>query len=308
MIISLNPSYYCNFRCPFCYLTPEQLADKKTISLDNVYQKFTEVISYGNEIECVDLYGGEISQLGADYAHSLLSIPRGFRVPRINIISNLSSIPPYFYDDDINLYVSYDYKARQDHKAVMENMRRINKDFSILMLASKGVLKFNPDEIITELNSLERLVSLEIKPYSVNQANQFTVSNRDYEEFVKSFITSPVKKNFDFENEFLIQDSLSGHNNSFSDDHVYITPSGKYAVLEFDDNDREYFLELDTFADYIKWTQTEKQRVKLNQYCSSCQYYGTCLSEHLREVKDNGDSCSGYKGLLDWYGRERMEV
>ena len=27
MIISINPWYYCNFKCDFCYLTKEQLAE-----------------------------------------------------------------------------------------------------------------------------------------------------------------------------------------------------------------------------------------------------------------------------------------
>ena len=31
--VSINPSYFCNFSCDFCYLTPEQLKDQKRISL-----------------------------------------------------------------------------------------------------------------------------------------------------------------------------------------------------------------------------------------------------------------------------------
>ncbi len=29
--VSVNPSYFCNFRCDFCYLTEEQLSDQKKI-------------------------------------------------------------------------------------------------------------------------------------------------------------------------------------------------------------------------------------------------------------------------------------
>ena len=33
MNLSINPTYYCNFRCDFCYLTPEQLGDRQKIDL-----------------------------------------------------------------------------------------------------------------------------------------------------------------------------------------------------------------------------------------------------------------------------------
>jgi hypothetical protein len=127
------------------------------------------------------------------------------------------------------------------------------------------------------------------------------VSFKDYEEFVKQWIASPVEKKFDFINEYLIQDVLDKKGNSFSDDHVYITPSGRWAVLEFDLNDKEYFLEYDTFDQYLIWTRLEKERVANNKFCNSCEYYGHCLSEHLREVKDLDNSCNGFKLLIDWY-------
>ena len=31
--VSINPSYFCNFRCNFCYLTSKQLGDQKQIPL-----------------------------------------------------------------------------------------------------------------------------------------------------------------------------------------------------------------------------------------------------------------------------------
>src|SRR5690606_3327439 len=97
---------------------------------------------------------------------------------------------------------------------------------------------------------------------------------------------------------------IRGEQNSFSDDHIYITPNGEFAVLEFDKNDNEYFMELSSFQDYLDWTMIEKNRVSMNGYCMSCEYYGRCLSEHLREVKDISQSCNGFKHLIDWYKNE----
>jgi len=79
--------------------------------------------------------------------------------------------------------------------------------------------------------------------------------------------------------------------------------------LEFDLNDNEYFLEYDTFDEYLKWCDLEKNKVNKNKICSRCDYYGHCLSEHLREVKNLDNSCNGFKGLLDRYktSYERVE-
>jgi hypothetical protein len=60
--VSINPSYFCNFRCDFCYLTPEQLGDQKRIPLP-ILDKRLEEISKVKEIEWIDLYGGEIGAL-----------------------------------------------------------------------------------------------------------------------------------------------------------------------------------------------------------------------------------------------------
>ena len=170
------------------------------------------------------------------------------------------------------------------------------------MLASKDLVDKNVSEMIETLNLLENLQSVEIKPYSPNQSNQDTVYYTQFEEFVKSFLQYPNKK-FQFVNEDLLQTVLDKSRNAFSDDHVYITPTGKYGVLEFDLNDNEFFLEYDSLDKYFTWCEKEKHRVSRNKYCNSCEYFGNCLSEHLREVKSMDNSCNGFKNLIEWYAR-----
>ena len=52
-----------------------------------------------------------------------------------------------------------------------------------------------------------------------------------------------------------------------------------------------------------KWTQKEKED-NVSDICRTCDYYGKCLTEHYRYVKDLINGCNGYKGLLDY---ARME-
>ena len=127
-------------------------------------------------------------------------------------------------------------------------------------------------EMIHKLNLCSSIESVEIKPYSINQANNQPVTHKDFELFVQKWIESDVKKKFDFINEGKIINSLKKEYNAFSNNHVYITPNGNFGVLEFDKNDKEYFLELKSFKDYLKWADNEPLK-NISDICKSCKYY-----------------------------------
>lgn len=302
--VSINPSYFCNFSCDFCYLTPEQLRDQKRISLVDLDKRLEE-ISIKREIEWIDLYGGEIGALKKDYFYGLRDVIRKYYGGKINIITNFSMLHEGFFEDDFYLSVSYDFEAREKSDKVYQNMLRSEVPIAVLILASSQVIEKDVEEMIIMLNACSSVTSVEIKPYSTNQANQHNVTHKDFEEFVKKWIDSPIRKKFDFINEGKIIMSLRGEYNAFSDDHIYITPNNKYAVLEFDINDNEYFKELETFDHYLEWAEQEPIK-NISDICRKCPYYGKCLTEHYRYVTDLKYSCNGYKGLLDWYD-ERLE-
>lgn len=305
MNISLNPTYYCNFRCHFCYLTEQQLGDRQLLDIQVLHDRLLEIRQH-DTIDHVDLYGGEPMLLPDNYIHDLKSCLKMHGVEYVNVNTNLSGINKSLLDPYFDISVSYDFSAREKHEQVWRNMALLDRRFSVLMLASRQLMTLDVDNMITQFNLLHNLSSVEIKPYSRNQANQLPVTYKQFEEFVQRWIESPIEKNFDLINEYLLRDVLSKSRNSFSDDHIYITPSGNFAVLEFDLNDNEYFQEYEKFEQYLAWCSLEKTRVSKNSFCNSCEYYGHCLSEHLREVKNLDNSCNGFKGLIDWYGK-RME-
>jgi hypothetical protein len=205
-----------------------------------------------------------------------------------------------FYEDDVYLSVSYDFEAREKSELVYKNMLMSPVPIAVLILATPEVINKDVDEMITMLNMCSSVTSVEIKPYSINQANAHNVTHKQFEDFVIRWLEATTPKGFHFVNEDHIQESLAKKYNAFSDNHIYITPNGKYGVLEFDKDDKEYFLELDTWQDYINWTEKEKSD-NVSDICKSCKYFGTCLTEHYRYVKDLDNSCNGYKGLLDYY-------
>ena len=301
MNLSINPTYYCNFACDFCYLTTEQLNDRHKITplwLENSLQQITDKVGH------VDLYGVEIGLLSPEYYYSLKKVIRNHYKGPININTNLSAFPDFFRDEDVTLSVSYDFHAREKEQHILNNMMNANKDLSVLILASPKVLEMDVEFMIFTLNMISNVKSVEIKPYSVNQANQHNVTHKDFEDFVIRFDEANTVKNFNFQNIDNIYDSIEGKYDAFSNDHVYITPRGKFGVLEFDKYDREYFKEYDTYHEYQTWAREEPEN-NLSDICKTCSYYGKCLTEHYRYVKDLTNSCNGYKGLLDYY--ERME-
>lgn len=296
MNVSINPTYFCNFKCNFCYLTPEQLRDQKKIEpkqLDKLLGDIPE------PIEHIDLYGGEIGALRRDYYDEIKAVIRKHYNGKININTNFSMLDNRFFEHDITLSVSYDFEAREKHELVFQNMMMSPKPIALLILASPRVITMDVDEMIQNLNLLKSVTSVEIKPYSINQANTLDLSHKEYENFVIKWLESPIQKNFEFINLYNIEDSYNKHYNAFSDDHVYITPNGKYGVLDFDKDDKEYFLELANWSNYQQWAYQEK--VTLSDICNNCKYVGHCLTEHYRYVKDLDNSCNGYINLLEWY-------
>lgn len=299
--LSVNPSYHCNFRCKFCYLTPEQLADRSRFAIEALKGRLDEIKLAGYTLGTVDLYGGEVTLLDKQYLDSIYDLLMEYGARDVEIITNLSSYRPEIIEDPkYGISVSYDFTHREQHEHVWKNMLKLERDFTILTLGIPEIVRTPAIDFINQINLLSNCKNWEIKPYSANQANQLGVSFSEFEEFVKQIIEYPDKK-FRFLNELAVSGSIANVNNSFSDDHVYITPSGKFGVLEFDANDNEFFLELDSFDAYLNWTIEEKNRVYLNEFCGTCTYVGRCLSEHLREVKDLSNSCNGFHNLIQWY-------
>lgn len=307
--ISLNPSYFCSERCHFCYLTEEQLSDKKRLDLNRLKEMLAEVSQY-YQIEHIDLYGGEPALLPRPYIEVLKSILSEY-VEEVNVNTNFIKVPDWMCNDSFwYISVSWDGVAREKSEKVRENIIGFDRAVSIVSLASREMID-QIEKIVgviawmsTEWHCIN---SWEIKPYSSNQSNQLGITYLEYEEAIRRASRaikeySGIKHCFGddvvFVNQELIEEAREGNRNAFSSDHVYITPNGRFAVLEFDLNDNEYFLEMDTVEEYMEWVNKEFIRVSNNEFCSRCAYFGRCLTEHYREVKDLSQSCNGFYNLI----------
>jgi hypothetical protein len=258
-------------------------------------------------IDHVDLYGGEVLLLPDVYLERLISTIREKYTGSINIITNLSCTRSILFDPSITLSVSFDFDCREQSDKVWRNIQLINKNVHILMLASPCLMEKNVDTMISILNTQRNIKTVEIKPYSPNRANVLPTSVEEYEAFVKQWITSPVTKHFKFINETLLRDSINHTYNAFSDNHIYVTPAGEMAVLDFTNQNTEYFKIVETLDEYIEWTRMEKSHVQTSSVCGSCEYLGNCNTEHYRNVTKLTPSCDGHLQLIRWFKTYDME-
>lgn len=268
--------------------------------LDNLVNIVYE--RYG--VDHIDVYGGEIGLLPQNYLNEMFSILNFYKGygTKVNVITNFLKINPALMENEsIDISVSYDFDGRERDHEVFNNMINSTRDFSVLMLGTEKVLNQPVDRLISAFNFLKRLRSVEIKPYSTNQNNEHFISDSSFEEFIRK-IASSEKRKFELVNETWAKDCIDGKYNAYSDNHLYITPKGNFAVLDFDDNDNEYFRIMESLDDYEEWADEEKKRVKSLSHCSKCQYLGGCMTEHYRH------SCSGYPNLLDWFKTEAKQI
>ena len=299
--LSINPWYFCNLRCEFCYLTEAQLSDRKLLDLQDLDQRLTEVTASGHRLGHADIYGGEVMLLPKGYMQDLKKLLHAHGITEIEVITNLTALHPDVVNDpDFGISISYDFECRERHEEVWQNLMRLERPFTILTLATPEVMKLDVHAMVMEMTFLRNLMAWEIKPYSASQANAAPMSHRAFESFVQAVIEASEGMSYEVLNEKMIDEAANGQRNSFSDDHVYITPSGKFGVLEFDLNNNEFFQELDSFEAYLEWCLIEKGRVYENGVCGGCEFLGKCLSEHLRKVDSLEDSCNGYYHLIKW--------
>lgn len=293
--LSIAPTYLCNMDCSFCYLSRDQRRSKAFANLVGL----SDVLGYIRQhrtIEHIDLYGGEIALLPEDYLNELVDLAKSHMGANgvVNVITNYLKVNPVLLRPDIDLSVSFDFKGREKYEQVYNNLVHSSKPFSVLMLASPEMLETPIDLVVSAFNNLKRLRSVEVKPYSANQFNQHTVPDQEFEEFIIKLYEHP-RRSFKLVNADWAYDCISDNYNAYSDNHLYITPENKLAVLDFDVEDKEYFRVMETFEDYLQWSADEKTKVQSLPHCSSCPWLGKCMTEHYKT------SCSGYPNLLNYF-------
>jgi|GEM_PF-982150 len=284
MNVSINPWYFCNLNCDFCYLSKEQLQNKSLLRIEDIKKHLEEI----EEIKTIDIYGGEVSLIEDNYMIELIEVCKDY-TSDISIVTNGTIVKDWMKKEEIHLSISFDGEARDKNEVVFNNLMLLERNYNIIGLVSN---KFNIEEFTTLTNILpQTCLSVELKPYSVSDNNENKNLNSKFINNVKYIL---INSNKSIVNEDRLKLSLSGTYNAFSDEHIYITPNNKIGTLDFKDG-KEYFNEYDTFKEYKKkWKET------ISEDCKDCIFLGKCLTEHYKDNEEK-DSCSGFFNLLEWY-------
>lgn len=291
--LSINLSYYCNLRCKFCYLGEDRLSDHKKLSvaqLDKLLRHITE--SY--RIRAVDFYGGEIALVGLEYWTQIRKLVKQHSPREMRLITNLTVVNEIVMDPEVDLYVSWDWKARQQSERVERNMRSLERPFGLLMLGLDETLDIG-DMNLSIVTGIDNLTSVEVKPYSNSKFNQGFGSIAAATELIRRLRGITDKE---IRNITAARSAIAGERDAYSKDHLFVTPDGQLSVLDFDENDCEFFRILEDVTAFIEWQKEERRYVAKNEACKHCRYLGRCLTEHYRKVEPADGNCSGFKNLL----------
>ena len=319
MIVHVQPIYFCNYNCSYCYLgslkkDPTYInLEKLELQLQEIGQRFT--------IDRVDVFGGEITLLPIDTIVEIIEICKKYS-PKVTFVTNLSnparaseiaSRTGCVYATSIN--DERDYTAN-----TLENLMYIdNRPNAIIQVATPSLMKKSPKEILDFAESLN-VEFVGFIQYHPSETNPFTfpghgpkdTPNRDYCNFLKSIIEEYFNGNYKIkiENIFNLEDCLNGKYLPWMDQEIFITPDNKYTgVFYINDNDvdpyRERFIEFEDLDDYD--LSCDQEKMNMAHWCGHCEYFGHCYAEHLSKRQNYDDTCAGLKELMDWYGNFRKE-
>lgn len=291
--LSINLSYFCNLRCKFCYLGEERLSDHKKLP-EHRLDKLLREVTKSYRLRAIDFYGGEIALVGLEYWQGIRELVKSYEPRELRMITNLTVVNEIVMDPEVDLYVSWDWKAREQSARVEKNMRELERPFGLLMLGLDETLDIY-DMNLSIVTGIDNLTSVEVKPYSNSKFNQGFGSIAAATALIERLRGITDKE---IRNITAARSAIAGERDAYSKDHLFVTPNGELSVLDFDDNDCEFFRILEDVSAFVEWQKEERRFVSQNEACKGCRYLGRCLTEHYRKVEPTDGNCSGFKNLL----------
>lgn len=292
--LSIIPSYNCNFHCKYCYLG-KLTYQKDILSLDVIQNRLYEIKTKYN-IDRVILFGGEISILNKDYIESLYNLVKDYTV---TFVTNLSQdwFINYCLAKNVSLSVSLN-EERPEYKRTLQKLKALKglKNICLSVVVLPSLLCKTPKEILDFFEELgHNVIFIQYHPSIYCDVN-YKILTKDYSTFLVNLLKEKHKHSYHFkiENETILNDDTY---KSTSDNFLFLNPNGKYSVVQYTPEEKEYYLEFSTLEEWESFCKNEKTWYKQN--CENCKYFGKCKAEHL--VNLNQNNCSGLFNLIEEY-------
>lgn len=271
-------------RCGYCYLTKEQLSDRRVLPLNETYA----ILSKFDKIHRLEIYGGEVALLDKTYIEDIIE---RYNHTNITIITNGTIIKDWMYNNDIELVISLDFHVRERFEEVLKNIIMLPRQVSINILVTPELLERDILKDIALVESISNISHVDLKPYSPNQSNNYNLPFI-YEQYVSYWIQHSTKE--------IVSKKIIDSEDYRDKKHIFITPNGKCSILKFDNESKEYFYEFEyTSIDEI--FESEYDAIEKSN-CNECNYKYRCLTEHYKPSDGiQNPACSGFKILIESY-------
>lgn len=304
--VSIMPTYKCKNGCNYCYLTEidKESGEPCWNFLNKLYKKLNEVVKK-YKITTIELYGGDLSLVQFSMLKEIVSICRCYCK---NIHVTWGDIEKAhelgFSDEQINISIN------PERRDFLDNVCKIKKNPNLgaITVVTPTVLNFFEENILNWYNEFNGNITF--MPFNNKSITPVSyVTNYSYSHFMirilSYYFEHRSQYNFNITNIIMLRDCLKGLYSPAMRNNIFITPSGNFACVDFDDIGVEYFY---AFPSLDLWEQRcSTEEIDRVQYCGTCENYLNCMAEHFKTPSqiskyglELGDTCNGYPLLVQW--------
>lgn len=293
--MNIYATYFCNFRCPFCFLREDQKSNKGIIDF-NWLDEQLDIISHtkGGLSTDFTLLGGELSILPEDIQEKLVDLCYKYDNRKPYWITNLSRIPAVVHN--VDLIVSYDFNVRQKKNSVLNNILSLDTNFALSTVLTKPIIEQGPKvylDLIKSLNCCKRS-DLHILTLTPHTPKELISSDDDIIDFLDVVLDEP-KVNLANYSNFRKIINLDFDNWS---DRIALLPNNKYGITSLQLS--ETYEECDTLDDALNTYFNNVAKLQKNKICGECDLLGMCSSRVF------STECTGHKPIMRFL-QERLK-
>lgn len=284
--LSINPTYYCNHNCSYCYLE-DLRKDKTLLDLDVLETRLRELKAY--VIDYIEIFGGSITHLTYEYMDRLLTLCNQC-CDDVCVVNDSTKLL-YELQQKHHFHMATSYNQERGYKPIDKYVD------AYLCVVLPSLLKCDVKELLNKIN--KDVYFLQFYP-TKNTKDKFVISNREYCEFIIKVMEEYTNNEYPFEllNMRTYDAWYNGEYNPSIDSHLFINPNGNYCVTKYI-NGYEYFYNFESLSELDNLIKEEEKEFKYNR-CILCEHNGHCLAEHLNDW-DKNDVCCGLTPIMNWY-------
>lgn len=254
-----------------------------------VLEKLLSSIESKFKINRFSIEGGDITLLSDIYFELLFKLLKTYN-KKISVVSQFVGYNSALINNADIIEVIYNFQNNEICK--IENIKAAVATGKIINIQSYDRFLDNH-----ELGNVDILNNLGIKTWKILPC--YTTKYSDisfkgygfFEAIIQKYLPLSQYMKFSFYNKLQL-DGVIKNNNIRT---VYITPSGKFGIGIFNNNQFE-LIETDSLTELENLLK--KQNDESILYCKNCKYKQQCLADRYFNYSYQGESCCGFKNLI----------